>query len=55
MGPAITFLTLLVLFFAGMAQSGSMPPKIAYSIAGVLAVITFGLAIARYKNDTRNK
>jgi len=49
MGPLINFLVLMVLLFAGLAQTHSIPPGIGFGIAGVLAVITFGLAIARYK------
>jgi hypothetical protein len=49
MGPLISFLTLMVFLFAGLAQTRSISPGIAYPIAGVLAVITFALAIVRYK------
>jgi hypothetical protein len=49
MGVAINFLTLMVLLFAGLAQTGSIPRGLGYGIAGTLAVITFGLALVRYK------
>jgi hypothetical protein len=49
MGALITFLTLMVFLFAGLGQTGSISPRIAYPIAGVLAVITLALAIVRYK------
>ncbi len=49
MGPLINFLVLMVLLFAGLAQTHSLPPKVGYGIAIPLAVITFALAIVRYK------
>ncbi len=48
MNIAISILVLATLFFAGMAQSKSIDPRIAYAIAGVSAVVAMGLAIARY-------
>ena len=48
MGPLINFLVLMVLLFAGLAQTHSIPPKVGYGIAIPLAVITFILAIVRY-------
>jgi len=49
MGPLINFLVLMVLLFAGLAQTRSLPPPLGYSIAGGLAVTTFILALIRYK------
>jgi hypothetical protein len=49
MGPLINFLVLMVLLFAGLAQTHSLPPKVGYGIAIPLAVFTFVLAIVRYK------
>jgi pantoate kinase len=48
MGPLINFLVLMVLLFAGLAQTNSIPRGVGYGIAGALAVITFILAIIRY-------
>jgi hypothetical protein len=49
MGPLVNFLTLMVLLFAGLAQSHSIPPAIGYGIAIPLAVITVALAYVRMK------
>ena len=51
MGALINFLVLLVLLFAGLAQTRSLPPRIGYGIAVALAVIAFGLALIRYKSS----
>jgi len=40
---------LLVLLLAGLGQTHSLPPRVAYAIAIPLAVITFALAIVRYR------
>jgi hypothetical protein len=53
MGPLINFLVLMVLLFAGLAQTHTLPPKVGYGIAIPLAVITFGLAIVRYRRDRK--
>lgn len=52
MGPMINFLVFMVLLFAGLAQTKSIPPKIGYTVAIVIAVITMILAIIRYKRDS---
>lgn len=49
MGPLINFLVMMTLLFAGLAQSGTMNAKLAYSIAGVSAAVAFVLAAVRYK------
>jgi hypothetical protein len=49
MGALINFLVLMTLFFAGMAQSGSMNKQLAYSIAGGAAAVALVLAAIRYK------
>lgn len=49
MGPLINLLVLLVLLLAGLGQTHSLPPRIAYAVAIPLAVITFALAIVRYR------
>jgi hypothetical protein len=51
MGALINFLVLMVLLFAGLGQTGSLPPRVGYGIAITLAVITFGLAIVRYRRS----
>ncbi|MGZ6141857.1 MAG: hypothetical protein ACXWLM_00905 [Myxococcales bacterium] len=52
MNALIGFLTLMVLLFAGLAQTRSIPPPIAYSVAGGLAAVTLLLAIVRYRSRT---
>ena len=49
MGALINLLVLLVLLLAGLGQTHSLPPRVAYGIAIPLAVITFALAIVRYR------
>jgi hypothetical protein len=49
MGALINFLVLLVLLLAGLGQTRSLPPRVAYAIAIPLSVITFALAIVRYR------
>ena len=49
MGPLINFLVMMTLLFAGLAQSGSMNTRLAYSIAGGTAAVAFVLAAVRYK------
>lgn len=53
MGPLINFLVLMVLLFAGLAQTHSLPPKVGYGIAIPLALVTFILAIIRYRGQTK--
>ena len=53
MGPLINFLVLMVLLFAGLAQTHSLPPRVGYGIAIPLAVLTFILAIIRYRRDRK--
>jgi hypothetical protein len=48
MGPLINFLVLMVLLFAGLAQTNSISRGLGYGIAGALAVIAMILAIVRY-------
>ena len=36
MGPLINFLTLMVLLFAGLAQTNSIPRGLGYGVAGAL-------------------
>ena len=49
MGPLIGFLVLMVFLFAGLAQTHSVSPALGYGIAVPLAVVTFILAIIRYR------
>ena len=51
MGALINFLVLMVLLFAGLAQTRSLPPRAGYSIAIVVAFVTFALAIVRYRRS----
>ena len=53
MNVAINFLVLMTLFFAGMAQANAMNKHVAYSIAGVCAVVGFSLAIVRYNQQKK--
>ena len=49
MTPLINFLVLMVLLFAGLAQTKSLPPKIGYGVAIPLAMVAFALAVVRYR------
>ena len=51
MGALINSLVLMVLLFAGLGQTGSLPPRAGYGIAIALAVVTFALAIVRYRRS----
>jgi len=42
---------LMVLLFAGLAQTGTLPSRAGYAIAIALAVVTFALAIVRYRRS----
>ncbi len=53
MGPLINFLVFMVLLFATLAQTHSIPPRVGYWIAGVLAAITMVLAIIRYSQSKK--
>jgi len=49
MGPLINFLVLMVFLLVGLAQTNSIPKNIGYAIAIPLGIVTFVLAIVRYK------
>jgi hypothetical protein len=51
MGTLINFLVLMVLLLAGLAQTESLPRRPAYGLAAALAVVTFALAIVRYRRS----
>ena len=53
MGPLINFLVLMVLLFAGLAQTKSVPPRVGYAVGGTLAAVTMVLAVIRYRRDSR--
>jgi hypothetical protein len=53
MGALVNFLVLMVLLFAGLAQTHSLPPRLGYGIALPLAVVTFALAVIRYRKRKR--
>ena len=49
MGPVINVLVLAVFLCVGLAQAGSIPKNVGYGIGIPLAVVTFILAIVRYR------
>ncbi len=49
MGTVINLLVLAVFILVGLAQTRSIPTAIGYGIAIPLAIVTFLLAILRYK------
>jgi len=49
MGAVINILVLLVFLCIGLAQAGSIPKQLGYGIGIPLAVVTFLLAIVRYR------
>lgn len=49
MGPLINFLVLAVFLIVGLAQANVIPRNLGYGIAVPLGVVTFILAIVRYK------
>ena len=49
MNGLITFLSLMVFLMAGLAQHGDIGKSLGYGIAVPLAVVTFILAVVRYK------
>ena len=49
MGPVVNILVLAVFLCIGLAQAGSIPKNVGYGIGIPLAVVTFILAIVRYK------
>lgn len=49
MGALVNILVLAVFLCIGLAQAGSIPKNVGYGIGIPLAVVTFILAIVRYK------
>jgi hypothetical protein len=49
----INFLVLMTLLFGGLAQTASLPPRIAWGIAVGCAVVAMALAILRYSRSRR--
>ncbi len=49
MGAVVNLLVLAVFLCIGLAQAGSIPKNVGYGIGIPLAVVTFILAIVRYK------
>jgi hypothetical protein len=45
----INLLVMATLFFTGMAQSGTLPPRVGYGVAGCTAAIAVVLAVVRYR------
>ncbi|HEX4382381.1 MAG TPA: hypothetical protein VH083_05515 [Myxococcales bacterium] len=53
MNGLISFLTLMVFLLVGITQHGDISKSVGYGIAIPLAVVTFGLAIVRYKGRSK--
>ena len=53
MGALINFLVLLTLLFGGLAQTARLPPRLAWGIAIVCAVLAMSLAIVRYARSRK--
>ena len=53
MGALINFLVLMVLLLVGLAQTATLPPRVGYGIAIPLAVVTFALAVVRYRRTRK--
>ena len=49
MGALVNILVLAVFLCIGLAQAGSIPKNVGYGIGIPLAVVTFILAIVRYR------
>ena len=49
MGPLINFLVLMVFLVVGLAQANAIPRTIGYGIGVPLGIVTFVLAIVRYR------
>jgi len=49
MGPLINVLVLAVFLIVGLSQAGTIPKNVGYGIAVPLGIVTFILAIVRYK------
>lgn len=49
MGALINVLVLIVFLLVGLAQTHSIPIGLGYGIAIPLAIVTFALAVMRYK------
>ena len=53
MNAAINFLVLMVLLFAGLAQSKSLQPRVAYGVAIGCAAVAIVLAAIRFARDRK--
>jgi len=49
----INFLVLMTLLFGGLAQTASLPPRIAWGVAIGCGVVAMTLAIVRYTRSRR--
>lgn len=49
MGPLINLLVLAVFLLVGFAQTGGIPKSVGYGVGIPLAIVTFLLAMLRYK------
>jgi len=52
-GALINFLVLMTLLFAGLAQTRSLAPRVAWPVAVGCAAIAMGLAIVRYSRSKK--
>jgi len=52
-GALINFLVLMTLLFAGLAQTRSLAPRVAWPVAVGCAVIAMALAIVRYSRSKK--
>jgi len=52
-GALINFLVLMTLLFGGLAQTASLPPRIAWGIAIGCALVAMSLAVVRYFRSKR--
>jgi hypothetical protein len=53
MTALINFLVLMTLLFGGLAQTASLPPRVAWVIAIGCAAVAMTLAIVRYSRSRR--
>lgn len=53
MGTLINFLVLMTLLFGGLAQTGKLPPRLAWPIAIACALVAMFLAVVRYARSKK--
>jgi len=52
-GALINFLVLLTLLFGGLAETATLPPRLARTLAIVCAVAAMSLAFVRYRRSKK--